>query len=90
MKLEWGAKQSRNFGYYHFRMSCPGLWTAVETWRRAVQLCPDWHPPVGSMGALYSTAQPVQLPQGLLMFVSMPKHLPKSDSGNYYLQQKDA
>ena len=56
MKLEWGPKRSRDFGYYHFRMSCPGLWTAVETWRRAVQLCPDRHPAVSSM-ALWGAVQ---------------------------------
>lgn len=28
----------------------------METWRRAVQLCPDWHPAVGSM-ALWGTIQ---------------------------------
>jgi len=37
-------------------MSCPGLWTAVETWRRVVQFCPDQHPTVGSV-ALCSAVQ---------------------------------
>jgi hypothetical protein len=52
MKLERGLtrpKRSWDFRYYHFRMSCPGLWTAVETWRGAIQLCPDRHPAVSSM-----------------------------------------
>jgi hypothetical protein len=44
-----GSKPGRYFWYYHFRMSCPGLWTDVEIWRRAVQLCPDRHPAVSSM-----------------------------------------
>jgi len=37
-------------------MSCPGLWTAVEAWQRAVQLCPDQHPTVSSM-ALWGSVQ---------------------------------